>query len=103
MKKYVSIDIGGTGIKYGMIDEEGEFLSQGKVATEAHRGGGMIVTKVMGIVKQYQNIENLRNLHFYGGYGGCGERRDLLFGSTDTGLHRNPLEEDDGNHLWTSM
>ncbi len=62
MKKYISIDIGGTGIKYGMIDEEGEFLSQGKVATEAHRGGGMIVTKVMGIVKQYQNIEKISGI-----------------------------------------
>ena len=30
MKKYVSIDIGGTEIKYGLIDEKGQILTDRK-------------------------------------------------------------------------
>ena len=31
MKKYVSIDIGGTEIKYGLIDEKGQILTRSKM------------------------------------------------------------------------
>lgn len=53
MKKYVSIDIGGTAIKYGLIDEEGNILKRGKMPTEAEKGGPSIMKKVVGIVEQF--------------------------------------------------
>ena len=31
MKKYLAVDLGGTAIKYGVVDEELNFLSKGKV------------------------------------------------------------------------
>lgn len=51
MKGYVSIDIGGTAIKYGRINEEGEILSRGETATQAYRGGRGILDKVLSIVE----------------------------------------------------
>lgn len=54
MKKYVSIDIGGTAIKYGIIDEEGNILVSGKQDTEAYKGGASIVQKAVEIVKRYR-------------------------------------------------
>ena len=33
MKKYLSIDVGGTSIKYGVIDDEGNVSNQGKIVT----------------------------------------------------------------------
>ncbi len=62
MKKYVSIDIGGTEIKHGVIDEEGVILEKGSQKTEARRGGASIVQKAVGIVKKYQTEHKLSGI-----------------------------------------
>ena len=51
MKKYVSIDIGGTAIKYGLVNEKGEILESSQMKTEAHKGGPSILEKAVKIVK----------------------------------------------------
>lgn len=53
MKNYVSIDIGGTAIKYGVIDEDGRILIKDKMDTEAYKGGPEILNKVFKIVENY--------------------------------------------------
>ena len=53
MKKYVSIDIGGTAIKYGIIQENGEILVREEMPTEAFKGGPSILEKAVRIVKEY--------------------------------------------------
>lgn len=53
MKTYVSIDIGGTAIKYGLIDEAGNILKRRKMSTEAHKGGPSILKKVVGIIEEF--------------------------------------------------
>ena len=55
MKKYVSIDIGGTAIKYGLIDENGNILCRYEQKTEAHRGGPAILEKAVRIVDDFCN------------------------------------------------
>lgn len=54
MKNYVSIDIGGTAIKYGLVNEAGEILVKYQMATEAHKGGPAILDKTLDIVRQLQ-------------------------------------------------
>ena len=54
MKKYVSIDIGGTAIKYGILDESGQVLCMDQMNTEAYKGGPEIVKKITHIVKKCQ-------------------------------------------------
>ena len=39
MNRYVSIDIGGTAIKYGLIREDGQILTREVIDTEAKKGG----------------------------------------------------------------
>lgn len=56
MKRYVSIDIGGTAIKYGIIDEYGRILTKDKIDTEAHKGGPEILNKVFRIVENYLEV-----------------------------------------------
>lgn len=56
MKNYVSIDIGGTAIKYGIIDEYGRILTKDKIDTEAHKGGPEILNKVFRIVENYLEV-----------------------------------------------
>lgn len=45
MTHYVAIDIGGTNIKYGLIDQEGQFVESHEMPTEAHKGGPHILQK----------------------------------------------------------
>ena len=51
MKKYISIDIGGTAIKYGIICENAEIILKETLRTEAWKGGPAILKKVIGIVE----------------------------------------------------
>ena len=54
MKQYISIDIGGTFIKYGLINENGEILEKHELATEASKGGEQILEKTLKIVGEYK-------------------------------------------------
>lgn len=55
MKEYICIDIGGTSIKYGMVQEDGTFLTTGEMPTEAMQYGGPgIMEKAKKIVETYQ-------------------------------------------------
>lgn len=62
MKKYVSIDIGGTAIKYGIINENGDILVRGKQDTEAYHGGASIVQKAVEIIKKYRMEHELSGI-----------------------------------------
>ena len=54
MKHYITIDIGGTSIKYGLIDDTEQLIEDQEMPTEAYKGGPSILEKVAGIVAYYQ-------------------------------------------------
>ena len=49
MNEYVSIDIGGTAIKYGVIRNDGEIVCRCEKKTEAWKGGPSILAKAVDI------------------------------------------------------
>lgn len=53
MGKYVCIDIGGTAIKYGLLDEHAALLEQKERPTEAMLGGQAVLEKVKETAGQY--------------------------------------------------
>ena len=53
MKTYLAIDIGGTQIKYGRLDEAGQILESYKIDTEAHKGGPHILATVKKLVEDF--------------------------------------------------
>lgn len=56
MKNYICIDIGGTSIKYGLIQEDLSFLTTGEVPTEAQAAGGPgIVKKICRIAEDLKS------------------------------------------------
>lgn len=59
MRKYVSFDVGGTDIKYALIDEKANIIEKYKTATEAYKGGKQILEKVINIVKEFQKREKI--------------------------------------------
>ena len=61
-KKYVSIDIGGTAIKYGIIDGTGRILTRSEMRTEAEKGGPSILKKAVGIVQELKSKEEISGI-----------------------------------------
>lgn len=53
MKKYISIDIGGTAIKYGLIDDKANILENYEIETNAQKGGDHILNEVIKIVENF--------------------------------------------------
>ncbi len=62
MKKYISIDIGGTAIKYGIIAEGGIIQNRNEMPTQAQQGGPAVLCKVAGIVRQACQIEEVSGI-----------------------------------------
>lgn len=57
MNRYVSIDIGGTAIKYGIISQDGTIISRSQMDTQAKKGGALVLEKAVGIVETLEQIE----------------------------------------------
>ncbi|QBE96068.1 ROK family protein [Blautia producta] len=54
MEQYICIDIGGTSIKYGIIQEDAVFVAAGEMPTEAMQHGGPgIMKKAVKIIEDY--------------------------------------------------
>lgn len=62
MESYVSIDIGGTAIKYGLINEEGNILESKQMETEAYKGGPSILEKAIKIVESYTKQDKIAGI-----------------------------------------
>ena len=58
LKNYISIDIGGTAIKYGIISEDGRIQKKEKMDTEAWKGGPAILEKVTAVAEQLREEWN---------------------------------------------
>ncbi|MBC2576855.1 ROK family protein [Peptostreptococcus canis] len=60
MKKYMCFDIGGTNIKFGVLDENGNIIIKDSVDSEARiKGGPGIIDKIVDITKKYMDKYNL--------------------------------------------
>ncbi|MGT2911705.1 ROK family protein [Streptococcus cameli] len=62
MGNYVAIDIGGTSIKYGLIDDSEQLIEGHEMPTEAHLGGPGIMEKVKAIVSGYLTNQELAGI-----------------------------------------
>lgn len=62
MKTFVCIDIGGTSIKYGIVNEWGNILTNGQRDTEAWFGGYSIMEKVKEIICEYKKEYELSGI-----------------------------------------
>ncbi len=51
MNRYICVDIGGTAIKYGVINENQKFLFTSESTTPAKEGGKKIIEKVIYLIK----------------------------------------------------
>ena len=59
-KTYICLDIGGTYIKHGLLMENGEILTRGKVPTRAKEGGQAVFGQAVGLVEEYLKKEKMK-------------------------------------------
>ena len=59
MKNYISIDIGGTAIKYGIVAENAVIVTRSEMPTKAWKGGPAILAKVTDIVRQFCQTDSI--------------------------------------------
>lgn len=103
MKEYVCVDIGGTAMKYGVVQEEGKFLETGEIPTEAWKGGPGILEKLERICEEAGRRHCLSGICIStAGMVDC-EKGKLLFRPSDTGLCGNRLEKKDGREVRPSL
>ena len=56
-KRYICLDIGGTYIKHGLLTENGEILTTGKIPTRAKEGGQAVFEQAVKLVEDYLEKE----------------------------------------------
>lgn len=49
---YIGIDLGGTFIKGGIVDENGKIIADDKIPTESEKGGGRVVANIASLVEK---------------------------------------------------
>lgn len=57
--RILAFDIGGTFIKYGIVNEKFEIEETHKTPTEAQKGGQFIIEKVIDIIETFDNIDRI--------------------------------------------
>lgn len=62
MKKYIGIDVGGTFIKYGIINEEGHVVEKYEKATEAQKGGKEVLLKIESIIEELLKFNRIEGI-----------------------------------------
>lgn len=67
MSKYIAFDIGGTFIKYGVVDDSGKILKKGKISTPQTEKPFLesLSEKVKVVQKEYQNILGINYFNHY--------------------------------------
>ena len=58
MCKYLSFDIGGTAIKYAVLDDD-NVIESGSTDTQAHLGGERVVANVKALIEKYKEEYSL--------------------------------------------
>jgi len=62
MEKYAVFDIGGTNLKYGIINDNGEIMTYREVPSEAKKGGAHVMNGVVRIANEYKMDETVKGV-----------------------------------------
>ena len=104
MTHYVAIDIGGTNIKYGLIDQEGQLVESHEMPTEAHKGGPHILQKTKDIVASYLEKGPVAGVAISSAGMVDPDKGEIFYaGPSDSQLCRNPVQEGNRDEFCDSL
>lgn len=99
MKHAIGIDLGGTNIKFGLLDEEGKLIYVKKLPTEADKGAEVVIQHLISAVKNVKQFAEKNNIFPVGvgiGTPGIVDRSNrIVLGGADNiaGWSQVPLSE----------
>ena len=59
--KYIVLDVGGSAIKYGLLNQDGEVLERGNIVTD-NEDINKFIFDIKDIIEKYSNHENIKGL-----------------------------------------
>lgn len=59
--KYIVVDVGGSAVKYGLLNQYGEVLEKGNIVTD-NEDINKFIFDIKGITEEYRNHENIKGL-----------------------------------------
>ncbi len=60
--KYITIDIGGTSIKHGIIQDNLQLITTGETETQAQKGGSHIVQTILTLIQNYRKQHTISGI-----------------------------------------
>ena len=94
---YIGVDLGGTGIKAGVVTEQGEILSKGSTPTRNERPYAAIIADIAALCRQVVSEAGLTMADIraigVGVPGICDPRTGVIPFCTNLGWHEVPFVE----------
>lgn len=93
----LTIDVGGTFIKYGILNDDINFVTKSMIETQAHLGGNHIVDEIIAITEAYKKQYDLKGIAISSA-GVIDSQRGIVLSATDAipnyiGIHIKQLVE----------
>lgn len=57
--RILALDIGGTAIKIGLLNEKGEILEEKEMPTLASEGGKFLMERILKVIESYENVDRI--------------------------------------------
>ncbi|WP_077369770.1 ROK family protein [Anaerosalibacter sp. Marseille-P3206] len=57
--RILAFDIGGTSIKYGIVDEKGKIYEKYEIPTRAKEGGEALMKRILSVIGEFHNIDRI--------------------------------------------
>ena len=100
---YIGVDLGGTGIKAGVVTEQGEILSKGSTPTRNERPYAAIIADIAALCRQVVSEAGLTMADIraigVGVPGICDPRTGVIPFCTNLGWHEVPFVEEMHRHI----
>lgn len=100
---YIGVDLGGTGIKVGVVDEKGEILSKGSTPTRKERPYQQIIADIAGLCRRVVRqagvrMEDIASIGV-GVPGICDAKTGVIPFCTNLGWHEVPFVAEMRRHI----
>ncbi len=93
MKTYIGIDLGGTQVRCGIVDEEGNVLNEVRALTEANKGNEHVVKTIVDLVKSLDGYELVESIGL-GSPGLIDHKTGVVISAANLDFNRFPLKDE---------
>jgi glucokinase len=93
MRTFIGIDLGGTQVRCGLVDEKGNILKEVRALTEANKGNEHVIETIVGLVKSIDGFENAVSIGL-GSPGLIDHKNGVVISAANLDFNRFPLKDE---------